>query len=61
MRQFFVICIVCLGLFWVIDVVALEGENSAGAWQELQHVGKKCSSEVKDLIDLIVRYSAQIV
>jgi hypothetical protein len=45
----------------VIDVVALEGENSAGAWQELQHVGKKCSSEVKDLIDLIVRYSAQIV
>jgi hypothetical protein len=55
MRQFFIIFIVCIGLFWVIDVVALEGQNSAGAWQELQHLGQKFSSEVNDLIGRILR------
>jgi hypothetical protein len=55
MRQFFIIFIVCIGLFWVIDVVALEGENSAGAWRELQHLGQKLSGEVNDLIKRIWR------
>jgi hypothetical protein len=55
MRQFFIIFVVCIGLFWVIDVVALEGENSAGAWQELQHLGQKLSGEVNDLIKRIWR------
>ena len=55
MRQFFIIFIVCIGLFWVIDVVALEGENSAGAWRELQHLCQKFSGEVNDLIKRIWR------
>jgi hypothetical protein len=55
MRQFFIIFVVCTGLFWVIDVVALEGENSAGAWQELQRLGQNFSSEVNDLVKRIWR------
>ena len=55
MRQFFIIFVVCLGLFWVIDVVAFEGQNSAGAWQELQQLGQKFSSEVNGLIGRIWR------
>ena len=55
MRQFFIIFIVCIGLFWVIDVVAFEGQNSAGAWEELQQLGQKFSSEVNDLIGRIWR------
>jgi hypothetical protein len=55
MRQFSIIFIVCMGLFWVIDVVALEGEHGAGALQELQRLGQKFSSEVNDLIERIWR------
>jgi hypothetical protein len=55
MRQFCIIFMVCMGLFWVIDVVGLEGENSAGALQELQRLGQKFSSEVNDLIGRIWR------
>jgi len=55
MRQFFIIFIICMGLFWVIDVMALEGENSAAALQELQRMGQRFGSEVNDLIGRIWR------
>jgi hypothetical protein len=41
MRQFFFFLIFFIGLFWVIDVVAFEGRNSADAWQEAKHLGQK--------------------
>jgi len=39
----------------VIDVVALEDQNRAGALQELQHLGQKFSGEMHDLIGRIWR------
>jgi hypothetical protein len=53
MRQFFIIFFVCIGLFWVLDVIVFEGVNSAEAWQELQHLGQNFSSEVNNLIERI--------
>jgi hypothetical protein len=41
MRQFFFFLIFFLGLFWVVDVVAFEGRNSADCWQEAKIVGNK--------------------
>ncbi len=55
MRQFFILFIVFTGLFWVIDVVAFEGRNSAEAWQEAGHLGQKFSSDVSDQIGRIWR------
>ena len=34
MRQFLLFLVFFLGLFWVVDVVAFDGVNSAGTWQE---------------------------
>ena len=45
MRQFFFCFVFFLGLFCVIDVLALEGQNSADAWQQLQRIGQKFSTQ----------------
>ena len=55
MRQLPFFLIVFTGLFWVIDVVAFEGRNSADAWQEAQYLGQKFSSDVYDRIGRILR------
>jgi hypothetical protein len=55
MRQFFILFIICMGLFWVIDIVAFEGRNSANALQEAEHLGQKFSSDVNDKIGRIWR------
>jgi len=47
MRQFFLFLLFFLGLFWVIDAVATNGQNSAGAWEEVVRAGKKISSTVQ--------------
>ena len=47
MRQFFLFLVFFLGLFWVIDAVATDGQNSAGAWEEVVRAGKKMSSTVQ--------------
>jgi hypothetical protein len=49
MRQFFLFLVFFLGLFWVIDVVAFNGVNSAGAWQEATLQGQKLSRSMLDL------------
>lgn len=46
MRQFFFCLFFFLGLFWVIDLVAFEGQNSADAWQDALRLGKKYSSNI---------------
>jgi hypothetical protein len=48
MRQFFLFLVFFLGLFWVIDAIAFDGEHSAGAWQEATHLGKKLSRPLLD-------------
>jgi hypothetical protein len=50
MRQFFLFLIFFIGLFWVIDVYALEGRNSAGAWQEVVLAGQKVSGIVRSYL-----------
>jgi hypothetical protein len=37
-----------IGLFWVIDAVAFNGQNSADAWQEANQLGQKLSRGVQD-------------
>ena len=46
MRQFFFCLFFFLGLFWVIDLIAFEGQNSADAWQDALRLGKKYSSNI---------------
>ena len=48
MRQFFLFLVFFLGLFWVVDAIAFDGVNSAGAWQEATHLGQKLSRPVLD-------------
>ena len=55
MRQFFFCFVFFLGLFCVIDVLALEGQNSADAWQELQRIGQKFSDAINDQVGQIWR------
>ena len=55
MRQFFFCFVVFLGLFCVIDVLALEGQNSAEAWEQLQRMGQKFSSAINDQVGQIWR------
>ena len=55
MRQFFFCFVFFLGLFCVIDVLALEGQNSADMWQQLQHIGGKFSGAINDQVGQIWR------
>ena len=55
MRQFFFCFVFFLGLFWVIDVLVLEGQNSADAWEQLQRMGQKYSSAINDQVGQIWR------
>ena len=55
MGQFSILFIVCIGIFWLIDVFAFESRNTAEAWQEAEHLGQKFSSDVNDLIGRIWR------
>ena len=48
MRQFLLFLVFFLGLFWVVDVVAFDGVNSAGTWKEATHLGKTLSRPVLD-------------
>lgn len=50
MRQFFLFLIFFIGLFWVIDIFAFHGQNSAGAWQELVVAGQKASDIVRSYL-----------
>ena len=56
MRQFFLFLVFFLGLFWVIDVVAFNGQNSAGAWQEVTLQGQKLSGGILDLTRQYLRF-----
>jgi len=55
-RQFFLFLVFFLGLFWVVDVVAWDGVNSAGTWAEATHLGKKLSRPVLDQARQILRF-----
>ena len=55
MRQFFFCFVFFLGLFWVIDVLAFEGQNSADAWQQVQRIAQKFSSAINDQVGQIWR------
>ncbi len=55
MRQFFLFFVFFLGLFCVIDVLALEGQNSADAWLQLQHLGRNFSDAINDQVGQIWR------
>jgi hypothetical protein len=55
MRQLFFFLIFFIGLFWVIDVIAFKGQNSADAWQETKQLGEKFSSGARDQIGRIWR------
>ena len=55
MRQFFFCFVFFLGLFWVIDVLAFEGQNSADAWEQVQRLGQKFSSAINDQVEQIWR------
>ena len=55
MRQFSFCFVFFLGLFWVIDVLAFEGQNSAGAWQQVQRIAQKFSSAINDQVGQIWR------
>jgi hypothetical protein len=55
MRQFLFFMLFFIGLFWVIDVIAFGGENSAGAWQEVQRLGEKFTGAVNDQIRQVWR------
>jgi hypothetical protein len=52
--NFFLFCLF-LGLFCVIDVFALEGQNSADAWQEAQRIGQKFHDAINDQVEQIWR------
>jgi len=53
MREFF-FCSLFL-LFWVIDVVAFEGQNSAKAWQESEPFIQKFSGTLHGQIERLWR------
>jgi hypothetical protein len=55
MRQFFFCSVFFTGLFWVIDVVALEGRTSAEAWQEAAPFIQKFNSTIQVQIERIWR------
>ena len=55
MRQFFFFLFFFLGLFWVIDLVAFDGQNSADAWADALRLGKKFSSKIYDEVGPIWR------
>ena len=55
MRQFFFFFVFFLGLFCIIDVLALEGQNSAEAWEQLQLIGQKFSDSINDQVGQIWR------
>jgi hypothetical protein len=55
MRDFFLCLIFFLGLFWVIDIFAFEGQNSAGTLEEARRLGQKFSSEISDQVGRIWR------
>ena len=55
MRQFFFCFVFFLGLFWVIDVLALESQNSADAGEQLRRIGQKFSSAINDQVGQIWR------
>ena len=56
MRQFLLFFVFFLGLFWVIDAVAFNGVNSAGAWQEVTLQGQKLSGGILDLTRQYLRF-----
>ena len=56
MRQFFFCFVFFLGLFWVIDVLALESQNSADAWEQLRRIGQKFSGAINDQVGQIWRW-----
>ena len=51
MRQFSFFLVFFLGLFWVIDVFAFDGQNSADGWQEVQRVAQKFSNALNQQIE----------
>ena len=55
MRNFFFCSLFFTGLFWVIDVVAFEGRNSAEAWQEVEPIIQKVSGTLDGQIERIWR------
>ena len=56
MRQFLLCFVFFLGLFWLIDVVAFNGVNSAGAWQEVTLQGQKLSGGILDQARQYLRF-----
>ena len=56
MRQFLLCFVFFLGLFCVIDAIAWNGANSAGAWQELALQGQKLGRPALDQARQILRF-----